>query len=532
MIKISSKQVKVTEFVLVILCSLMLVAQSIKVAEANFLPVPVPQPSIVIQEDGSIIPSTVPMEQDDDVYKLMDNIEGFTIVIQRANVIVDGNGFTLKGNSNSTGVFVKNISNVTLQNMQITGFSKAIYLLTDVYMEITGNHKVYSNNITDSHYGIYIQHSTKNVLRNNQLNNTGGILVTYSPLLSDLPSFVNDVDDSNTVNGKPIVYWVNQHNKAVPPNAGQVILVQCTNIEVQNLKLTGNSCSLMLVYTKNSTIVENSITNNSVQGVYIYRSSDNSITENIIENNSYGCYLWYSSNNNIKENIITANNQSGIQVFSSTDNNMKANEITLNNQGVYVDSQSVNNSILDNIIQENNEWGVTVSWSSNNTISKNNIEKNGNGILADNSVNNRITENIVKENIGWGIRLEDGQRNNVIYHNYFIDNNNHEMQVSIPGLWTPDTWDPGNLNLWDDGKKGNYWSEYLSRYPNATEIENTGIGNTPYHINPNNIDNYPIIEDNIIPEFPSGGILVFIVAMVTLGLCYKQRLKNIKNRLH
>lgn len=509
----------------------MLVAQSVKVVEANFLPVLVPQPAIVIQEDGSINPSTALMEQDGDVYKLTGNIEGYTIAVERANVILDGNGFALEGNGNSTGVFIKNISNVTVQNMQISDFSKAIYLLTDVYWNITGNHKVYSNKITNSDYGIYIHHSTKNVLRNNQLNNTGSLFVTYSPLLSDLPSFVNDIDTSNTVNGKPIIYWVNQHNKAVPPNAGQVILVQCSNIEVQNLNLTGNSCSLMLVYTEKSTITKNSITNSSVYGVFVYRSSDNSMTENIVENSSYGCYFWYSSNNIIRANVVTANNQNGIQIFGSNNNTIKANEISLNSQGVYVDSQSVGNSILDNMIQENSEYGVTVSWSSNITISENNIERNGNGILVDNSVNNRIIGNTVKENVGWGIRLEDGQRDNVIYHNYFIDNNNHEMQVSIPGLWTPDTWDPGNPNVWDDGKKGNYWSEYLSRYPNATKIKDTGIGNTPYYINPNNIDNYPVIEDNVIPEFPSG-TLALALATVAVVLGYRQRLKNIKNRIH
>ena len=35
---------------------------------------------------------------------------------------------------------------------------------------------------------------------------------------------------------------------------------------------------------------------------------------------------------------------------------------------------------------------------------------------------------------------------------------------------------------WDNGSIGNYWSDYLSRYPNATEIDHSGIGDTPYAI--------------------------------------------------
>jgi hypothetical protein len=35
---------------------------------------------------------------------------------------------------------------------------------------------------------------------------------------------------------------------------------------------------------------------------------------------------------------------------------------------------------------------------------------------------------------------------------------------------------------WDYGSIGNYWSDYLSRYSNATEIDHSGIGDTPYAI--------------------------------------------------
>ncbi len=41
---------------------------------------------------------------------------------------------------------------------------------------------------------------------------------------------------------------------------------------------------------------------------------------------------------------------------------------------------------------------------------------------------------------------------------------------------------------------GNFWSDYKLRYPNATEIDNSGIGNTPYFINTVNIDHYPLLH--------------------------------------
>jgi hypothetical protein len=50
-------------------------------------------------------------------------------------------------------------------------------------------------------------------------------------------------------------------------------------------------------------------------------------------------------------------------------------------------------------------------------------------------------------------------------------------------------------NTWDDGYPagGNYWSDYVTRYPSASEIDASGLWDTPYVINENNQDNYPLM---------------------------------------
>lgn len=500
--------------------------QFVGVVHANFLPIPTPQPAYVIQENGNIEPSTAPIQRDGDVYRLTDNIVDYTIAIERENIILDGNGYSLQGNENSTGVFFKNINNVTVKNMQISGCYRAIYFLTDVYASITGNHKIIGNNITDNQRGIYIIYSANNTFRNNQLNNSGSIYITYSPLSDDLPSFLNDIDASNTVNGKPIIYWVNQHDKTVPENAGQVSLVNCANILVQNLNLTDNSNGLNLVYTNDSTIKHNSITDNRYSGIYVYKSSENTITQNTIANNEdYGINLYYASNNFIHENTVTENNQDGIYFMDSSNNKIKNNTVTQNGQGVNVYSSSNNNIVSENTIMENSGYGVAVSWSSSNTVSGNVIEKNGKGINIEKSSSNRIIANTVKENNGWAIRISgEQQTNNTILHNYFIDNNVTDgLQVSMPGLWTPDTWEPANPCAWDDGEKGNYWSDYQTRYANATEIGETGTGDTSYYINPNNVDNYPLMEAVVVPEFSSWTTILLVFASVSFVVLLYRR---------
>jgi hypothetical protein len=71
---------------------------------------------------------------------------------------------------------------------------------------------------------------------------------------------------------------------------------------------------------------------------------------------------------------------------------------------------------------------------------------------------------------------------NRIFHNDFLNNTQQTEVVN-------------STNTWDDGypSGGNYWSDYQTRYSNATEIDGSGIWNTPYVIDINNIDYYPLV---------------------------------------
>ena len=57
-------------------------------------------------------------------------------------------------------------------------------------------------------------------------------------------------------------------------------------------------------------------------------------------------------------------------------------------------------------------------------------------------------------------------------------------------------------SYWDNGSIGNYWSNYTAKYPNALELGNSGIGNTPYTIErgPYTTRDYPNVKS--IDYFP------------------------------
>ncbi len=98
----------------------------------------------------------------------------------------------------------------------------------------------------------------------------------------------------------------------------------------------------------------------------------------------------------------------------------------------------------------------------------------------------------------------------------------------------------GNILVWlsfGGNADRNYWSDYLSKYPNAKEIDNSGIGNQPYvYATVQNDtqtiycqDNHPLMKpvaiplsgsnpESTVPEFPSLIFVLPIIVAVSVGL--------------
>jgi parallel beta-helix repeat protein len=130
------------------------------------------------------------------------------------------------------------------------------------------------------------------------------------------------------------------------------------------------------------------------------------------------------------------------------------------NCGIYLGEGTTGNNVSCNIII-NNYIGIQFEHSSNNTLAENNIAYNWCGINLSYSSSNRI------------------------YHNNFINN----IQVK----------NVDSNNTWDDGypSGGNYWNDYngtdLYGGPYQNETGSDGIGDTPYAIDANNRDGYPLV---------------------------------------
>jgi hypothetical protein len=198
------------------------------------------------------------------------------------------------------------------------------------------------------------------------------------------------------------------------------------------------------------------------------KASNITITNCRIVNWTAGIYGAYN-NNSITGNEFT-NNTRAIALYA-TDYIISKNIIEQNGDGIYIKDSLThtgdNNLIINNQIA-NNSRAVNLINSDGTTITQNNVTNNDE-ILAVGRQPGRLS-------VGY----------HWIYLNNFVDNKKvlyfHIDQPILSGLSTISP--AGN---WDNGKTGNYWSDYTTKYPNASETNKSGIGNTPYTVESDHI---------------------------------------------
>ena len=307
------------------------------------------------------------------------------------------------------------------------------------------------------------------------------------------------------------------------------------NVTIRNIAIVTFQTGINLENTSQSKVINcNITTNNWEYGVRLINSTSIIISNNVVYSdvNYYspsinGIALENSSNNIISENRVIGSFYKGIYLNLSNNNTLSLNNVTKSQFGIDLHLSS-NNNLVGNMV-----------FSTVEVISRGVYSDSGTGIwLEVNATHNQVHKNDVKNN-GEAMRIWDFSSNNTIYENNFM-NNTSQISIITRGefelRYTP------ILNSWDNGTVGNYWSDYLTKYPNATEIDNYGIGNTAYKIDADNIDNRPLLkpvgtpkfneETEVTEPFPSLLIITVIVTIlivVAVGLLVFYVRKSRKN---
>jgi parallel beta-helix repeat protein len=310
------------------------------------------------------------------MYTVTDDINS-SIVVEKNSIAIDGLGHLIQGNAESwqtaegIGIDLTGRENVSVTNMIVMSF------YTGISLHFSNGNSLSNITLGNNFYSMYIVGSSYNVINNNTVvsgncgiyfffdhdsfqvnfNNVlignyifgcdsyGVRLVTCSSTFMrantmsssncvfgvegwDFEHYFNDIDSSNTVNGRPVYFWVNKSNRSVPTDAGYVALVNSTNVLVKDLNIHNVLQAVVLAYTDGST-VENVTASGCQEGIHLEVSQNNTISSNDISFSGYG--IRFSERGGSSNNIVIGNRFScdadGILLWGGTNNTLSDNSV-------------------------------------------------------------------------------------------------------------------------------------------------------------------------------------------------------------
>jgi nitrous oxidase accessory protein len=315
-----------------------------------------------------------------------------------------------------------------------------------------------------------------------------------------------NIDKSLSLIGEDTETTILKGNE-IPSDSLRIIRIEADDVKISGFTITegyfgisGQGERIEIMGNKFSLMNQNAI---SLGGSF----------KTIVDNDFIFCPTSIQSSglyNNISGNNMFDWGDHGILVGDSHSIISENNFVNIRNQ-IVINGNS--NIISGNTGTNDGYDGITIESGSNNTIFRNSIVGNINtAIKIYNGHNNTVYENYLAENnlgIFIGGITEYFAENNIFYNNNFV-NNTQNARIDKSATY---------VNYWDNSSKGNYWSNY-----NGTDNDGDGIGDTPYIIDENNQDNYPLMESvPTISEFPSWVILpLFLIVTIVVAVGKKK----------
>jgi parallel beta-helix repeat protein len=262
-----------------------------------------------------------------------------------------------------------------------------------------------------------------------------------------------------------------------------------------------------------TTVVGNRVNSHNASGIEFYYCTGSSALENDVIAKGYGIRCYGCTGSTVMGNVVTTDVTNGIILLFCTDSNVAGNSVVSdlsaaivlhtceesivagnaavsNNYGIYLTS-CANSLVEDNQAHSYGETGLYISISTNTEVVGNTASSEGSKFWTACMILSLLTDAIVtRNNVNGGLHgiLVSQSTGVIVYHNNLVDN-------SVQGYD-----DRGSENSWDNGYPdgGNYWSSYDGVDEMSGVAQDVpgpdGIGDTPYVIDSNSTDSYPLMS--------------------------------------
>lgn len=180
--------------------------------------------------------------------------------------------------------------------------------------EFKGNHFVGSRD------DLTLSSSPGSVVRDNTFSGSGLFVSGYH-----LEDFQHDVDDSNQVNGKPILYVEGESGVVVPGNVGQAFIVDSSGVVVEGFSTRDTAVGVSSAFNDGFVLRDSHLTGNQ-RGAHIVASTSVVVEDNEVDSEYTDLTVIDTHGARLAGN--TLGGRTGISLYRTEDTKVHANEIS------------------------------------------------------------------------------------------------------------------------------------------------------------------------------------------------------------
>ncbi len=321
-----------------------------------------------------------------------------------------------------------------VKNNEIDGASTGISVNSDGIVQ--------NNEITNGNVGIRLSgFDDQQILNNSMSGNPVDILVSSakrvaiegntleSGILIALGSYINSDEEANhhiannTVQGRPLFFANGVDNPAIPSDAGQVIIVNSSNVVISGITMSNVVSGVQIVNSDGAVIENNDLTgtgdidNNFAGMISVWQSDHTKIRNNQIYNSNKSILFHRGESVEMLDNTIHDNQTGDIRGFGGIIVRDAPNSFIENNTIDYHSVSGVGYSIRgcdgaeirNNSVRNASGNGFSVQDCSEFIFEKNkSIENSGHGLEIRRLNDVLLSENVIQDNTISGIESDFG----------------------------------------------------------------------------------------------------------------------------